>query len=102
MGKSIFQKAADWLKIPPAWFRAMCSIIGQLVFALLKNAGQEYVKKIEGKILEINKQYPTATNEDKFRLVWGFAHDLLPAWKESNIDTLIQNIFLSLKDAGRV
>lgn len=86
----------------PEWLIELSTAIGKIIFSLLNMAGQAYIEQIKAKIIEIDKLYPNATGEEKFNLVWDFAYTLLPAWKESKLDSLIQNLFADLKEVGLV
>ena len=86
----------------PQWLKNICTTIAEIVFSLLKQAGKEYLSQIESKIEEIAKDYPDLSGDEKFLKVWDFAHTLLPDWKESSIDTVIQNLFIKLKFRYRV
>lgn len=95
--------AWDFLnKDVPQWLTDLLGTIGEILFDILKVAGQAYITQIEDKIMEISKTYPDASGDEKFNLVWEFAHTLLPIWKESRLDTLLQNLFIKLKEAGRL
>lgn len=95
--------AWDFLNTPvPRWLIEMCTKIGELVFSLLKAAGQVYIIKIEEMIIETKDKYPNASDEEKFKIIFDFAKVLLPMWKDSKIDTLIQNLFIKLKDSKMV
>lgn len=96
--------AWDWLQQEiPAWLKLVAQAIGRIIFALLKEAGQNYISSIEDKIIATSQEYKEATGEEKFNIVWEFASQLLPkGWSESEIDTLIQSLFINLKNLGRV
>jgi len=99
---TIFDKIADFFRDMPPWLEEVIKGVGRIVLTLLKGAGENYLKQIEDKILETANLYPDATGEEKFAIVWDFAHTLLPAWKESKLDAVIQNLFIWLKEKGRV
>jgi len=86
----------------PIWLKNLCTAIGEIVFMLLKEAGKDYISLIEQKIIATKADYPTMSNDEKFSLVWDFAHLLLPSWKESDLDGLIQSLFMKLKSWGKV
>ena len=92
-----FQKAYDFFKFPPKWLRILVDVIGQIVFTLLKDAGQVYIGQIEAEIKKMETEYPNLSGDEKFNKVWDFAHELLPLWKTSALDTLIQNLYMSLR-----
>ncbi len=92
----------DFFKDPPEWFEKICEVIGRIVFELLKTAGQEYIEQIKGKIMETKDLYTNSTGEEKFNIVWDFAHTLLPNWSESRIDTIVQNLYMLLKKNNQV
>lgn len=100
---SALQRAWEFLNQDvPEWLTELCTTIGRIVFSLLKAVGQEYIRQIEDKIIATSVDYSDKTSEEKFSIVWDFAHELLPSWKESKLDTLIQNIFIMLKEVGRI
>lgn len=92
----------DFFKDPPEWFEDICEGIGRIVFSLIKGVGENYIRQIESKVIEISKTYSSASGDEKFNLVWDFAHTLLPSWKESDLDTIIQNIYIWLKKKNKV
>ena len=106
LSKSIvsgLRAAWDFLGQPiPGWLKQICTVVGQIIFALLKEAGKAYIGQIEDKIIEISKTYSELSGDEKFNKVWDFAHTLLPNWPESSIDSLIQNLFIALKRRHRV
>ena len=95
------RKAWEFLHKPvPRWLRNICVTIGEIVFMLIEGAGKEYIQKIENYIIETSETYATMSGDEKFNHVWDFAHKLLPEWKESDLDGLIQSLFLKLKNSG--
>lgn len=97
------RKSWDFLNQPiPEWLSELCTTIGEIVFRILSEAGQNYIRSIEKEIMNINNAYPNASGDEKFKMVWDFAHTILPEWKESDLDVLIQNLFIKLKKTSRI
>ena len=97
------RKAWGFLTQPiPAWLMNLCTQIGKIIFTLFQKAAQDYVNLIMEKIVSIDKMCDDLSNDQKFGRVWDYAKELLPEWKESDIDTLIQSLFAKLKDEGVV
>lgn len=81
----------------PEWLVKLATTLGEILFSLLSLAGQTYINQLTEKILSTSKEYPDSTGEEKFNIVWDFAHTILPGWRESDLDLLIQNLFSKLK-----
>lgn len=100
----LLRKVWGFLQSPPAWFKALCEAIGEIVFHLLKLAGKDIIALVEEEIIRVQQKYGNDEDSNsKFDRVWDFARKILPqSFQESEIDTLIQSIFIKLKKAGRV
>lgn len=84
----------------PRWVYQLVQVIAGVLMELLKGVAKEYIGTLEAKIIEMGKT--NYSNDEKFLAVWKLAHDLLPAWKESEVDTLVQNLYFKLKKVGRI
>ncbi len=86
----------------PEWLVELCTKIGEILFGFLSNVGQAYINQLIDKIVATKNDYPDSTGEEKFNIVWDFAKTLLPNYSESKIDSIIQSLFIKLKEEGRV
>ena len=97
------RKAWEFLhKEVPEWLTELCTKIGEIVFGFLSEVGKTYIDQLIGKIVSTKDEYPDATGEKKFNIVWDFAKSLLPNYSESKLDTIIQNLFIKLKEEEKV
>ena len=105
MGKSIFQKAADFIKgwTAPAWLKTLLAQLNDLMFLILKQIGQQYINYLQSKIIEAT-QHSDWSNEQKFDYVFnaakeGFAEFAITL-KDSEINCLIEFLVAQLKKSG--
>lgn len=97
MGKSIFQKAADWIHslITPQWLKKLLADLQDILLGIVYSVGIDYLNQIQVKILEVNNQ--NIPPEEKFRIVFRFSKDLLPTAKDSILNALINMLVLKIK-----
>lgn len=99
----IFQKVYNFFDtLDSTWIGDFLRVVGKILASFLERAGAAYIGEISEKILSTQDAYAGASGDEKFGIVFDFAHTLLPEWKESELDTLIQTIFMKLKDAKKL
>ena len=96
---SWLRKAWEFLhKEVPQWVKDLITEIGKILVRILGEVAETYITSIERKIIEMSGT--NYSNEEKFNAVWSFAKTLLPKLSESDLDTLVQNLFKRLKEMG--
>jgi hypothetical protein len=81
----------------PDWVKAILKEIQDLVFSAILQVGEDYIKKIENKIIEVSAK--PISNEDKFKEVFTYIRVSLDlaAIKDSVIRMIIEIVVNRLK-----
>lgn len=104
MGKSIFQKAADWIRgiKTPDWLRDLLQEIQDVFVAFCIQIGKDYLTDLKNKIIEVSNT--DLSNEDKFQAVFNYARDRFIGIniKDSALQLIIQYLVVKLKQQGLI
>ena len=95
MIQELYDKIKDWKA--PEWLKKLLQELQDLTISILTTVGEEYLKKIEEKILEVSSK--PISSEDKFKEVFAYARaDLgLEHLKESGLNLVIELLVSKLK-----